>query len=87
MKRHYNNYFKGIPNFKKYKMTLVTSNNAEEIEETLNIIYKEFKSYSFEKNRFTKINDGYQDDINPIIKVDINTYKISETEKLMDMHQ
>ena len=33
------------------------------------------------KNRFTKINDGYHDDINPIIKVDINTYKISETEK------
>ena len=54
MKRHYNNYFKGIPNFKKYKMTLVTSNNAEEIEETLNVIYKEFKSYSFEKTALLK---------------------------------
>ena len=33
MKRHYNNYFKGIPDFKQYKMTLVTSNNYEEIQD------------------------------------------------------
>ena len=47
MKRHYNNYFKGIPDFKQYKMTLVTSNNAEEIQETLNVILEKFKDYSF----------------------------------------
>ena len=31
MKRHYANYFKGIPNFKAYKTSLVCSNNLEEI--------------------------------------------------------
>jgi len=35
MKRHYGNYFKGIPNFKEYRIKLVTSNNLTEIFETL----------------------------------------------------
>lgn len=35
MKRHYSNYFKGIPHFKDYRMRLVTSNDLEEIMELL----------------------------------------------------
>lgn len=38
MKRHYGNYFKGIPNFKHYKTALVTSNNLDEIKEMLETI-------------------------------------------------
>ena len=47
MKRHYNNYFKGIPNFKPYKTKLVTSFDLEEIYETLNEIEHEFEAFSF----------------------------------------
>jgi nifR3 family TIM-barrel protein len=35
MRRHYTNYFKGIPHFKDYRMKLVTLNSADEIKETL----------------------------------------------------
>ena len=35
MKRHYTNYFKGIPHFKDYRIKLVTSNSVEEIQDTL----------------------------------------------------
>jgi len=47
MKRHYTNYFKGIPNFKKYRIKLVTSYNLNEIIETLNDIEIKFKKLSF----------------------------------------
>jgi tRNA-dihydrouridine synthase B len=35
MRRHYTNYFKGIPHFKEYRMKLVTLNNYDEIVEVL----------------------------------------------------
>lgn len=35
MKRHYSNYFKGIPDFKNYRTKLVTSMNLQEIWDTL----------------------------------------------------
>lgn len=38
MRRHYGNYFKGLPNFKEYRIALVTSDNVSEIQETLNKI-------------------------------------------------
>jgi nifR3 family TIM-barrel protein len=38
MRRHYSNYFKGLDHFKETRMTLVTSNNLEEIIMTLNNI-------------------------------------------------
>jgi len=47
MKRHYTNYFKGITDFKPYKIKMVTSNNRQEILETLNEVAVEFKNYSF----------------------------------------
>ena len=47
MKRHYTNYFKGITDFKPYRIKMVTSNNREEILETLDKVALEFKNYSF----------------------------------------
>lgn len=38
MKRHYTNYFKGIPNFKPYRTQLVTSSNADEVRQLLDEI-------------------------------------------------
>lgn len=35
MRRHYSNYFKGIPDFKPFRMKLVTSEDATEIRDTL----------------------------------------------------
>jgi tRNA-dihydrouridine synthase B len=42
MRRHYTNYFKGIPNFKDYRMNLVTLNDSSELFETLNRIATDF---------------------------------------------
>lgn len=50
MKRHYSNYFKGIPHFKDYRNQLVTSDNAETIIETLNRVKKNFSDFNFEIN-------------------------------------
>ena len=35
MRRHYNNYFKGIENFKEYRMKLVLSESIDSSMETL----------------------------------------------------
>ena len=40
MRTHYSNYFKGYPNFKDYRMKLVTSNSYAEVLETLEKIKK-----------------------------------------------
>ena len=42
MKRHYTNYFKGIPHFKDYRIKMVTSDSHEEIQQLLDRIVKEF---------------------------------------------
>ena len=42
-RRHYTNYFKGIPNFKTYKTALVTLNEPNEVFDTLNLILEEVK--------------------------------------------
>lgn len=42
MKRHYTNYFKGIPNFKPYRTRLVTSMDLAEIKATLREIADKF---------------------------------------------
>ena len=47
MKRHYTNYFKGITDFKPYRIKMVTLNNREEILETLEKVAVKFKNYSF----------------------------------------
>lgn len=42
MRRHYANYFKGIPHFKDYRMRLVSLNTIEEIQEVLQEIEYNF---------------------------------------------
>jgi nifR3 family TIM-barrel protein len=47
MRRHYANYFKGVPNFKEHRMQLVTLNTYQEIIDQLaqiEFIYKEIDS-------------------------------------------
>jgi len=44
MRRHYSNYFRGIQNFKPYKMKLIQSTCYNESLNTLNNIKKEFKT-------------------------------------------
>lgn len=46
-RRHYTNYFKGIPNFKPYRTSLVTSESLEEIQNLLHLIEREFKGQEF----------------------------------------
>lgn len=42
-RRHYTNYFKGLPNFKDYRRRLVTSESSEEILQTLEEIKMQYK--------------------------------------------
>ena len=49
MRRHYANYFKGIPHFKPYRMKLVTSDVYEEVLFVLNEIEKEFADFLFDE--------------------------------------
>lgn len=45
MRRHYNNYFKGFPDFKSIRMRLVESMDTSEIRETLHSIPKIYAGY------------------------------------------
>ena len=47
MKRHYTNYFKGIVDFKKYRIKMVTSDSAQEIHDILDEVAIKFKDYNF----------------------------------------
>jgi tRNA-dihydrouridine synthase B len=42
MRRHYSNYFKGLPHFKDYRMKLVTSNDPEFLLHTLEEVREQF---------------------------------------------
>jgi len=44
MKRHYTNYFKGIPHFKDYRIKMVTSESEEEIQYLLDKVAVNFES-------------------------------------------
>jgi len=44
MRRHYTNYFKGMANFKDYRMKLVTTDNYNEIISTLDLIGEIYSS-------------------------------------------
>lgn len=46
-RRHYTNYFRGIPNFKPYRKTLVTSENTHELYKTFDEIKTEFAEAEF----------------------------------------
>lgn len=43
MRRHYTNYFKGLPNFKAYRTQLVTLNEPEAVKEVLSQIATEYQ--------------------------------------------
>ena len=43
MRRHYSNYFKGIPDFKEYRMKLVSLENIQEIHRVLKDILQNFE--------------------------------------------
>lgn len=47
MRRHYTNYFKGIPGFKEYKQRLVTTDDAEGLFRALDEIQEVFGGYQF----------------------------------------
>ena len=46
-RRHYTNYFKGIPNFKPLRMSLVSAETSDAVFETLEKAGKEFADFDF----------------------------------------
>ncbi len=46
-RRHYTNYFKGIPNFKEYRMKMVTSDDASDVFDAFEEALKIFGDYEF----------------------------------------
>lgn len=51
MRRHYNNYFKGLPGIKHYKKQLVTEYNPEQIQALLDEIISEYSGYCNETSQ------------------------------------
>ncbi|MCU0327332.1 MAG: tRNA-dihydrouridine synthase, partial [Spirosomaceae bacterium] len=49
MRRHYANYFRGLPNFKEYRMKLVQSLDWQEISDTLDEITVKYDGFILEK--------------------------------------
>ena len=47
MRRHYANYFKGIPDFKKHRLDLVTFDTADKIRDKLKFIADKFSDHDF----------------------------------------
>jgi tRNA-dihydrouridine synthase B len=47
MRRHYTNYFRGIPNFKSYRTELVTSENYDHVLEILEEVGNVYSEYEF----------------------------------------
>ena len=46
-RRHYTNYFKGIPNFKPYRMKMVTSDRAEDVFAAFDEVQEQFTDFQF----------------------------------------
>jgi len=46
-RRHYTNYFKGIPHFKEYRLKLVTQDSIFDIYSTFNEILNVFQNSEF----------------------------------------
>ena len=46
-RRHYTNYFKGIPNFKEHRMRMVTSDDSESVFKALDDVLLEFADHQF----------------------------------------
>jgi nifR3 family TIM-barrel protein len=46
-RRHYTNYFKGIPNFKEYRMKMVTSDDSKDVFAAFAEVLERFSDYEF----------------------------------------
>lgn len=46
-RRHYTNYFKGIPNFKEYRMKMVTSDDSIDVFSAFDEVLEKFGDYEF----------------------------------------
>ena len=46
-RRHYSNYFRGIPHFKEYRMRMVTSDAAEDVFAVFDEVLEKFADYQF----------------------------------------
>jgi len=46
-RRHYTNYFKGIPDFKVYRMKMVTSDHSKDVFDTFDEVLEKFSDYQF----------------------------------------
>jgi hypothetical protein len=46
-RRHYTNYFKGIPNFKEHRMKMVSSDDAASVFEAFEAVLEEFADFQF----------------------------------------
>ena len=46
-RRHYTNYFKGIPNFKEYRMKMVTSDDSESVFAAFDEVLNKFEGFEF----------------------------------------
>ena len=46
-RRHYTNYFKGIPNFKEYRMRMVTSDHSEDVFAAFDEVLEKFSDHQF----------------------------------------
>ena len=51
MRRHYNNYLKGLPNIKDFRLQLVTVKSVEEIDATLDEVSRTYSGYVFERRK------------------------------------
>ncbi|PNW30298.1 tRNA dihydrouridine synthase DusB [Formosa algae] len=48
-RRHYTNYFKGIPHFKEYRQRIVTSDASKDVFDALDMVLNDFSDYKFTK--------------------------------------
>jgi len=46
-RRHYSQYFRGLPNFKAYRMKMVTSDDPNDVFDVLEEVKKEFSGFEF----------------------------------------
>ena len=46
-RRHYTNYFKGIPDFKEYRLKMVTSDEAQDVFAAFDEVQEKFGNYQF----------------------------------------
>lgn len=59
MRRHYNNYLKGLPNIKDYRLKLVTFKTVEEIDAVLDEIIQVYTGFEFERRQVEMDNLSY----------------------------